>query len=329
MICAKCSEPVAPDFAFCENCGSALRPHGAPTAPAANEVDEVSDVQALEVQALDDIAAFASHCGRQRADNQDAAGLLHLPGAQVVLAVADGVSTACHSRRAADLAVQQALDTIANGLQTHQADQAGPAALLKLAVTRAHAAICKLPHDDPQLAEPQTTLAVALVQDGVVWYAWVGDSRVYLLQSEGSRQLSVDDSWLNDCLRQGVPFDEATAAANAHCITQCLGMRDAEPTIHVATAAMSPGSCLLLCSDGLWNYFAQAADLWACVDSSVSDGTPLQCCADLIDRANRAGGADNVTVALYRHRQAQRMNFVLTRGQEPFFPDMRHVNMGG
>jgi serine/threonine protein phosphatase PrpC len=311
-----CGEQLSPEFAFCEACGCPTREHGAPglagviPAPRCLCGSESFDgdgycescgrkpaaADSPDVQVLDEIAACASHRGRHHDDNQDSAGLLRLPNGRVAIAVADGVSTACHSRRAADTAVQQAFEVFAD------CSDAEPGKVLKLAVKRAHAAICRLPHDDSVLAEPQTTVALALVQEDTVWYAWVGDSRVYLLHSEGSRLLSTDDSWLNERLSEGVPVAAAMADDNAHCITQCLGMRDDEPVIHVAREQILQGSWLLLCSDGLWNYVGEAGDLWSQV-SGCAPSTPLsQRCTELIERANRAGGADNITVALYRHQ---------------------------
>ncbi len=318
MECSKCREAVAPEFDFCENCGWPT--HAAAPAPQIVEAAPDSarrcvcgrtrfDVDGYcescgrraepegeaDVQAVGDFAACASHRGRRHADNQDAAGLRLLPGGGVALVVADGVSTACRAREAADTAVHTILETLAHA----DAASAGTA-LLEQAVARAHAAVCALPYDDVRLAEPQTTVVAALVRGDAVWYAWVGDSRLYLLEPAGSRQLSRDDSWLNDQLSDGVPFAVASAGPDAHAITQCLGMRDSDPAIHVGSEPLRPGSRLLLCSDGLWNYVGDAESLEREAHPSPTESVARPC-SDLVAFANRAGGADNITVALYRH----------------------------
>jgi serine/threonine protein phosphatase PrpC len=317
--CRHCQEPVLPDFAFCENCGWPTREQSAATADAPATTlagppcicggatfdsdgycescgRKPAPHDACEVQTIDDVAASASHLGRQHDENQDAAGLLRLADGGVAMVVADGVSTACRSRLAAETAVQEALRTLAD----NQALE--PRALLATALLQSHKAICQLPYDDLQLAEPQTTVVLALVRHDVVWYAWVGDSRIYLLHEAASRLLSVDDSWLNERLREGVSDDVAAASGYAHCITQCLGMRDAEPEIHVASTTLPSASWLVLCSDGLWNYFPDAADLWSRLNAADSTRSLAPRCQDLVVQANRAGGSDNVTVAIYRHR---------------------------
>jgi serine/threonine protein phosphatase PrpC len=323
LNCEKCHQPVLPDFAFCECCGWPTRAPGVSGAPAraaaaptraapagprcvcgglAFDSDgyceacgrKPAPAEPCALQSIADIAASASHRGRQHPENQDAVGLLRLADDGVVMVVADGVSSACHSRQAAETAVQQALAAAAEG------QAMAPGAWLEQALKRAHAAICQLPHDNPQLAEPQATVALALLRRNVVWYAWVGDSRVYLLDKEGSRLLSADDSWLNERLTEGVPYAAAAADLNSHCITQCLGMRDADPVIHVASALIPAAGWLLLCSDGLWNYLPDAVELWQRVHAAASSGTLAQACAELVAYANHAGGSDNITVAICR-----------------------------
>ena len=59
-----------------------------------------------------------------------------------------------------------------------------------------------------------------------------------------------------------------------------------------------PGTgVLLLCSDGLWNYAPDAADLAArALPRALTD--PLSAAADLVAFALSAGGHDNVTAVL-------------------------------
>ncbi len=237
-------------------------------------------------------AASATHRGRHHADNQDAVQMQELPGG-LAIALADGVSTACHARAAADLAVQTALQTLQDAIGL------APAQRVEFAVRRAHEVVCTLPHDDPHLAEPQATLILALVQDDHVWYAWVGDSRLYLLGDGVSLQLTRDDSWLNEQVDAGLSLEAARKDANAHCITQCLGMRDDEPVVHVDAHPLTPGATLLLCSDGLWNYCEAPQALWKMTNGATAN--LVQTCLECVHFANASGGQDNVTIALYRH----------------------------
>jgi serine/threonine protein phosphatase PrpC len=218
--------------------------------------------------------------------------MLQLPGG-LALAVADGVSTSCHARAAADLACAEALATLRDFASVDAADR------LALAVKRAHAAICKLPYDAVHMAEPQATIVLALIEGQQLWYACVGDSRLYVLGAGEATQLTVDDSWLNAQLADGVAPQDAEKDENAHSITQCLGMRDEEPHVHVGSHALTADMSVLLCSDGLWNYLATPAALATLLAPRHPSATFSQRCAHLVDFANAAGGHDNITVALF------------------------------
>ena len=322
----KCGEVLAPGFAFCEACGARVGAAAADGNPAqinaagantaiAGEIKPrcqcgsvdfedgfctacglkltMSDL--VEVATLGEVAASATHRGRRHLDNQDAVGIEDVAGG-LALAVADGVSTSWQARKAADTAISVAFAT----LRDAQAQQGRER--LESAVRAAHRAVCELDYGTTGLAEPQTTLVLALIEGEQLSYAWVGDSRLYLFDDSEQRLLTEDDSWLNEQVKAGLPLQAALKDANAHCITQCLGMRDAEPVIHTGTCRLSATSWLLLCSDGLWNYFSEPAALWTRLAEGAGDAPLSSQCVRLVELANAAGGQDNISVALYRLR---------------------------
>jgi serine/threonine protein phosphatase PrpC len=315
MNCIFCNEPMDPQFSFCEACGKPL----ASAAPVLEvsvadsaiakrcvcgstsfDVEGYCDAcghrmspqDAIEVLEIGARAASASHRGRHHPDNQDAVLMLELSNG-IAIAVADGVSTSCHAREAADIAVKTALQVVQD-----YADLP-PQERIKLAVQRAHMAVCSLPYDNTQLAEPQATLVMVLVEGSQLCYAWVGDSRLYVIEDTKSTQLTIDDSWLNGQLRAGVPIAAAQKDVNAHCITQCLGMLDDELDIHVDTLTLAANASLLLCSDGLWNYCEEPEKLHNLLASGDGTESLAQLCVRLVDFANSVGGQDNITVAAY------------------------------
>ena len=60
--------------------------------------------------------------------------------------------------------------------------------------------------------------------------------------------------------------------------------------------SLSPGDCLLLCSDGLSNVVNEQEMLY----EVVHGGAPEQCCQRLLNIALSRGAPDNVTVVLMR-----------------------------
>ena len=127
--------------------------------------------------------------------------------------------------------------------------------------------------------------------------AWVGDSRAYWLSATGSRLLTTDHSWAEEIVAAG-RMDAAVAALDrrAHAITRWLGA-GGEPIPDLAAFTPDGPGVLLLCSDGLWNYLADAAALAAvALPGAFTD--PLGVAAELTAVALEAGGRDNITVAV-------------------------------
>jgi len=92
--------------------------------------------------------------------------------------------------------------------------------------------------------------------------------------------------------------EEAMATPQAHVITRWLGADMPEPEPHIAHFQPPGTGVLLVCSDGLWNYCPEAADLGVLVPFPGALTDPLAAAAALVKFALDAGGMDNVTVAL-------------------------------
>jgi serine/threonine protein phosphatase PrpC len=150
---------------------------------------------------------------------------------------------------------------------------------------------------------PSCTFAAAVAHDGLIAAGWVGDSRVYWLPDDGeAQQLSVDDSWATQQIRQGVAREVAEADPQAHAITRWLGADSPATEALCATVEVgdTPG-WLLVCSDGLWNYVSLAADVRALVATHMAtDPSPIAIADQLVAFANSKGGHDNITAALAR-----------------------------
>jgi len=178
------------------------------------------------------------------------------------------------------------------------------------ALSRVHENVCSIPYDDHELSEPQCTIVAGLVEENVLTVGWAGDSRLYIVNASCCRQVTVDDSWINDQVKLGVPKQIAMQSKDAHCITQCVGMRDDAPEFHIDQVRLAQGDLVLLCSDGLWNYAESEKEMFALVRSGLNrlsaDGaTRVQQCAALVEAmvnfANAAGGHDNISVCGYLH----------------------------
>jgi protein phosphatase len=124
--------------------------------------------------------------------------------------------------------------------------------------------------------------------------AHAGDSRAYLLDAAGFRQLTHDHTFVAEMVRAGeISAQNARGHHLRHYLTRSLGKGVIEP--EVTTASWGAGCTLLLCSDGLTNM----------IDDHDIEQILLRCgsnldqaCEGLIDAANDAGGLDNIGVVV-------------------------------
>jgi serine/threonine protein phosphatase PrpC len=150
---------------------------------------------------------------------------------------------------------------------------------------------------------PSCTFVAAIVDGPLIVTGCVGDSRAYWLPDQGAAvQLTTDDSWAAEAMAQGVSRQEAESGPHAHAITRWLGVDSPDPTPSLVQLTAEGPGWVLVCSDGLWNYCSDAADLAALVRAveAASGREPRLLAAELVAWANAQGGHDNISVALAR-----------------------------
>jgi serine/threonine protein phosphatase PrpC len=109
--------------------------------------------------------------------------------------------------------------------------------------------------------------------------------------------LTVDDSWAQESIAEGAAPEVAYADPDAHIITRWIGGEADSVTPTVVTLDATEPGLLLVCSDGLWNYFEDPQNLLELIpDWAVS--APIEIARRLTDAALVAGGHDNITVVV-------------------------------
>ncbi|GAA2136639.1 protein phosphatase 2C domain-containing protein [Actinomadura napierensis] len=350
--CPECGGAAIDADGYCERCGlrqPAERDHVEVGLPAAGADGSGADGPGALA------AAGASDRGKRYSRNEDALSLAaHAAG--IVPVVSDGVG----SSQRPDEASRAAADTGAAELAALLDDGGDPEEATRTAALKAAEAVAALAASPAEA--PSCTYVSAVTRGATLTVGWVGDSRAYWLSAEegatadageedtqpeetgpagadpgdtepstgdmaelsASRQLTEDDSWAAIMVAQGALTEaEAEAHPNAHVITAWLGADAGEVRPHVATFRPAGPGTLLVCSDGLWNYFPAAADLAALLggpgdsvadpanggmpdpaDGSADGGRPdpaadpLGAARALVRHALDAGGRDNITVAV-------------------------------
>jgi serine/threonine protein phosphatase PrpC len=293
-VCAACGGAVAED-GYCGTCG----------ARAAGPRDHVVEQPAPWVAAVCDR-------GIRHPRNEEAIAVAADPdpGTRAVLVVCDGVSSSIDSDVASLAGARAARNVLAtsspHGLGTASSRVALITATLVKATDAANAAVLAATADGSP--SPASCTLVAGVLDGsLLVVGWVGDSRAYWLPDEGdARLLTVDDSFAAEQVAAGVPRHDAENGPHAHAITRWLGLDAPDHTPRTASLRLETAGWLLVCSDGLWNYCSEAADLSALVRQTAQEsGTaPAVLAGALVDWANAQGGRDNISVAIARHDPA-------------------------
>lgn len=142
-----------------------------------------------------------------------------------------------------------------------------------------------------------TTIVLAWLYDGKAYVSWCGDSRCYVYNSlRGLAHLTKDHSYVQELIDRG-ELDPAYAHDHpmANVISRCLGDDSKKATPETRIYDLRHGDILLLCTDGLTSMCSDEK-----IEHILDDNTAnsAECCNALVSAALRAGGFDNVTVAL-------------------------------
>jgi serine/threonine protein phosphatase PrpC len=213
--------------------------------------------------------------------------------------LADGMG----GHRGGGVASQIAVATALAELQLAQREAVADtmAGLLRIghSVEVANGALLDKCETHPELTGMGTTVVVAAFRDRRVFYAHVGDSRLYRIRFGRMRRLTRDHSLIQRMIDDGV-FVNRTEAHEAgirdNVLTRSLGMQR-QADVDVADIPIEPGDTFLICSDGLHGKVADAQIARILRDP---DGDLEAQAEALLDAALDAGGQDNISLILLR-----------------------------
>ena len=162
-------------------------------------------------------------------------------------------------------------------------------------VQQANTAIYTASLDDSTQSGMGTTLTALSIVAGEeprVLVANVGDARTYLWRNGALTRLSVDHSYVQELVNEGIITpEEARVHPRRNIVTRALGI-DRSVVVDVFSHLVRTGDRIVLCSDGLVDEVSDA-DI-AVVLRQHSD--PQDTAEALVMVANTAGGRDNTTV---------------------------------
>ena len=240
-------------------------------------------------------------------------------GRFALVVVADGVSTASYgSGDLASTALREAAEYVWNDiLPSYLMDEPMDSVeVLQSILNRANHRIVEYVNDNftPFKGSPHevmgTTALVAVIEDGLVTLASLGDSRVYLQRGAGMEQMTIDHNLWTLSILEGVAADSALAMPHGDALARCLGtfvvengkLRAVNPQPDLFRFQVMPGDTLLMTTDGLVDF--AGTNLLASEDNILSillaEPDPALACLELILLANRGGGGDNIGLSVIR-----------------------------
>ncbi|MEO6080794.1 MAG: PP2C family serine/threonine-protein phosphatase [Steroidobacteraceae bacterium] len=227
-----------------------------------------------------------------REENQDRiAAAVNFDAA--LIAAFDGMGGHAEGARAAELARRTVLARFA--AVPHPLTD--PLAFLHLALGAAHTEIVAIGKHMAVEYRPRATGAVCLLQDGMAWFAHVGDSRVYHLRAGKVISRTRDHSHVELLVQEGlINSMQALNHPMRNYVETCLGGDPMLPEMLIGRGVrIMAGDTVLVCTDGFWSNLMDE-DIAASLYSGIALKTALQAITDFSVR--RAGPtADNSSVA--------------------------------
>lgn len=227
-----------------------------------------------------------------RNNNQDRCAVLESADT-ALLVVADGMGGHPKGEEAAQLVVE----TCEDAFMRIKKPITEPEQFLEHISRQSHEAIITFGYRHIPAIDPRTTVVLCLVQNGLAYWAHIGDSRLYHINTGAVVNKTVDHSYVEKLREQGIINEEEKENHPfRNYVTRCLGGSPNPPelTINTPPISLKKGDVLLLCSDGLWGPLGDERVATALDSDSEKISALLTRMADMAaDEASPS--SDNVT----------------------------------
>ncbi len=263
-----------------------------------------------------------THPGRVRPNNEDSFLALMFDGYGVtylgktgdsslgsgdfVFAVSDGMGGAKSGEFASRIVVDRVTRLLPRSYRLAAAGlEAGFTDVLSELFQSIHSDLLKLGYSYAECSGMGATLSLCWVRPGWLYFAHVGDSRVYHLPAGGAlHQLSHDHSHVGWLRREGrISEREARSHPRRNALNQALGAGHQFIDTQIGAVAHQPGDRFLICSDGvvdgLWD---RRIEELLRADPCVSGGPSTA--QRIVDEAVEGSGRDNATAVAFELRPA-------------------------
>jgi serine/threonine protein phosphatase PrpC len=228
-------------------------------------------------------AAAVTHVGLGKDQNQDRFLIKEFSGNSVLIAVADGAGGAPAGKEASGVVIERIND--------FQPDSPTPEANLVRLMKEADQEIFGVVEKEPDLMGMGSTLTAAFVNGEAVFWAHVGDSRLYLFRGGELTQITEDDTMPGFLLTEGeITREEARVHPGRNFLFDFIGSGEFEE--ETGSFPLRKDDLLLLTTDGLHDRVPEETLVSILLSNSELDKK----LNGLVSTALKESGKDNVTV---------------------------------
>lgn len=238
---------------------------------------------------------YVTDRGQVRKHNEDAGGVFLNQTGQSLAVVADGMG----GHLAGDVASSLAIQSLENGWQEVgriespiQSEQ-----LLLKSLSKANEKVYTYSLEKEQCRGMGTTIVAAICTESFITVAHIGDSRCYLLNEFGFKQITQDHSLVNELIKSGeITKNAAEYHPQKNVLMRALGTED-NVEADCSTINWDPSDKILLCSDGLTNKISDQE----LENILLKDASLHTIGEEMIELANIRGGEDNISLTLVEY----------------------------
>ena len=231
----------------------------------------------------------------QRGDrkiNQDRCEVFEHEGI-LVLVLADGMGG--HPK--GEVAAQMFVDSTYHLLKNSDAASFNADEFIHLVMKTAHKNIRHFGMQKRPPIFPRSTGVIVVIQNGMMQWSHLGDSRTYLFRKGHAHRRSLDHTQVELMRLKGTieDSDSQSEASGRSGVSKCLGGKKKLPDIEITPPmSLHNGDILLLCTDGIWSQLKEA-QLQTLIVSE--NGSLIERTNHLVDEAVKAAhpNSDNAT----------------------------------
>jgi len=235
------------------------------------------------------IISYDTDIGRVRSENQDSVFAKKIDENSALLIVADGMGGHNGGKTASSSAIDTIAQNILEGYHPSLSDEDAEE-LLRCSIASANESIYEAAFVNEDLRGMGTTVVVALVVDGMMYTANVGDSRLYVYSSKKLKQITKDHSYVESLVSKGlISKDEAKTHPQKNIITRAIGL-DSFVDIDIFKTSVSKNDVIFMCTDGLYGFVTEKEII------RILKGDIEKASQELVSLANDNGGRDNISV---------------------------------